>query len=90
MLLFLHSFNTLCTGGERTVKQLKTQWGAMKIEAKKEVSSHRKQIFKTGGGPQPKELSASVADLLSWLPKEFEVDTNPFDSDYVVGNIIYK
>ena len=78
----------MCTAGERTVQQLKIQWMAMKIEAKKEVSSHRKQNFKKGG-PQPKELSASVADLLSWLPKEFEVDTNPFDSDYMLGKIIY-
>ncbi|XP_046975565.1 uncharacterized protein LOC124541682 [Vanessa cardui] len=76
------SFNCMCQGAPRTVNQLKAQWGLMKIKEKKRKAEQRKELFKTGGGPPPvKEVPTE--DIGSWLPNEFVVDSNEFDSDNV-------
>lgn len=64
--------------------QLKTQWAATKIAAKKEFAEHRKEVFKTGGGSQPPEIPVNSNDISAWLPNEFVVDSNEFDSDSVM------
>lgn len=81
--LFYFSFNNLCKGSPRSLPQLKSQWTITKIQAKKDVSSHRREVNKTGGGPQPAEIVLSENDITVWLPNEFIVDTNEFDSDLV-------
>ncbi|XP_046976391.1 uncharacterized protein LOC124542494, partial [Vanessa cardui] len=79
---FLIYFNCMCQGAPRTVSQLKAQWGLMKIKEKKRKAEQRKELFKTGGGPPPvKEVPTE--DIGSWLPNEFVVDSNEFDSDNV-------
>lgn len=49
--------------------------------AKKENWNERSQIFKTGGGPPPESKPISSGDIRAWLPGEFEVEYNEFDSD---------
>ena len=72
----------------RTAQQLKTQWCAIKLEAKKELIRHRKTEIKIEDGPPPQELSESTADLISWLPKEYTAANNEVEIDYIVGIVI--
>lgn len=48
--------------------QLKTQWAATKIVARKEVAEHRKEVYKTGGGSQPPDIPVTSNDISVWLP----------------------
>ncbi|XP_037976501.1 uncharacterized protein LOC105385195 [Plutella xylostella] len=88
------AWNKLCstfnevnsTGLPRTVKNLKTQWSMIKMDKKKELSKERKSIMKTGGGSQS-PVNHDDDEILSWLPNEFVVDSNEFDSDSVRANI---
>ncbi|CAG4957826.1 unnamed protein product [Parnassius apollo] len=38
---------------------------------------------KTGGGPHPTTNPENADDICSWLPNEFVIDTNEFDSDEI-------
>lgn len=49
--------------------------------AKKEISNQRLDISKTGGGPPPPSKPVSSTEISAWLPGEFVVDYNEFDSD---------
>lgn len=82
------SFNTLCQGGPRNVSQLKSQWTFTKVQAKKDHSDQRKLINQTGGGPKPPDIDISSNDISVWLPNEFIIDSNEFDSDAVVTEYI--
>lgn len=77
----MNSFNNVCTGISRSIPQLKSQWGVIKMVAKKELWNERSAILKTGGGPPPEIKPVSSADISAWLPGEFTVDYNEFDSD---------
>ncbi|KAK4880499.1 hypothetical protein RN001_008645 [Aquatica leii] len=77
----LDSFNAMCNGKPRTVAQLKTQWSSLKLLAKKEVATERRELIKTGGGPQPPIGKTYYKYISAWLPNEFVVDKNEFDSD---------
>ncbi|XP_075149278.1 myb/SANT-like DNA-binding domain-containing protein 3 [Haematobia irritans] len=74
-------FNNMTSCGHRTVPQLKSQWTTIKIQAKKEMSEYRSQIRKTGGGQAPLGAPLQGNDIAIWLPNEFVVDENEFDSD---------
>ncbi|KAG7304948.1 hypothetical protein JYU34_010363 [Plutella xylostella] len=56
------------------------------MDKKKELSKERKSIMKTGGGSQS-PVNHDDDEILSWLPNEFVVDSNEFDSDSVRANI---
>lgn len=71
----------MCKGSKRTLPQLKTQWGATKVLAKKIKSVERREIAKTGGGPPPIVVPSTSDDISVWLPNEFVIDENEFDSD---------
>lgn len=71
----------------RTLQQIKAQWGFIKLTAKKQKFAERKERFRTGGGPPPPSESASGDDIALWLPHEFTVDSNPFDSDNQVNKL---
>ena len=65
----------------RSLPQIKTQWYYKNgcKEAKKNIE--KKQTSKTRGGPPPTIAPATCDDLTVWLPLEFTVDSNEFDSD---------
>ncbi|XP_017464967.1 PREDICTED: uncharacterized protein LOC108358256 [Rhagoletis zephyria] len=74
------SFNEICAT-KRTVIQLKSQWTIAKMTAKKAKSKERRELLKTGGGAQSVAEPLSNEDISVWLPNEFVVDFNSFDSD---------
>lgn len=49
--------------------------------AKTNNSAFIKNTKQTGGGPAPKPLSSVEEELVSRLPKHFEIDTNIYDSN---------
>ncbi|CAK1583380.1 unnamed protein product [Parnassius mnemosyne] len=50
---------------------------------KKIKSVECKNLLQTGGGPPPTTNSENTDDICSWLPNEFVIDTNEFDSDEI-------
>uniref|UniRef100_A0A1I8Q2D2 Regulatory protein zeste n=1 Tax=Stomoxys calcitrans TaxID=35570 RepID=A0A1I8Q2D2_STOCA len=76
-------FNSLCTSGIRNLTQLRSQWSTIKMTAKKEMLSYRKQAKLTGGGPPTSLAALSGNDIAVWLPEEFVIDDNEFDSDVI-------
>ncbi|CAG5043982.1 unnamed protein product [Parnassius apollo] len=79
----LCSFNSMCKGGTRTLPQIKSQWSIIKMTKKKIKSVERKNLRQTGGGPHPTTNPENADDICSWLPNEFVIDTNEFDSDEI-------
>ncbi|CAG4958973.1 unnamed protein product [Parnassius apollo] len=77
------SFNSMCKGGTRTLPQIKSQWSIIKMTKKKIKSVERKNLRQTGGGPHPTTNPKNGDDICSWLPNEFVIDTNEFDSDEI-------
>lgn len=65
----------------RTLQQIKAQWGIIKMFAKKKKFLERKERSQTGGGPPPTSEPPNGDDIAVWLPHEFTVDSNEFDSD---------
>lgn len=57
------------------------------MTVKKQKFEERKERFRTGGGPPPPSKSPSGDDIAAWLPHEFTVDSNQFDSDNQVHRI---
>lgn len=57
------------------------QWKYMKLTSKKELSSHRRAINKTGGGQKPPSPSPESKEIAEMIPLEFEIDYNEFDCD---------
>ncbi|CAG4986067.1 unnamed protein product [Parnassius apollo] len=79
----LCSFNSICKGGTCTLPQIKSQWSIIKMTKKKIKSVERKNLRQTGGGPHPTTNPENADDICSWLPNEFVIDTNEFDSDEI-------
>lgn len=77
----MFSFNNLCVGEERTITQLKNQWVSTKIAAKRQISERRKEMMKTSGGSLLTDEPVSSEEVTAWLPNEFVIDSNEFDSD---------
>lgn len=53
------------------------------MHKKRLKSTERKQVIATGGGPPPQQDPANSEDISVWLPNEFVIDTNEFDSDQI-------
>ena len=68
-------------GDVRTVSQIKEQWKALKIQAKKSYSNYKNELKATGGGPPPPEPKQFDQDIKDLIPNEFEELVNPFDDD---------
>lgn len=67
----------------RSINQLKCQWSVIKMTAKRDNAGAKRELFKTGGGPAIIQQETTSDDIRSWLPGEFAVDSNEFDSDQV-------
>ena len=65
----------------RTTAQLKALWKRMKMQAKKDVSAHKKAQRQTGGGGKPESPTASTQTIVDLIPSEFEELHNPYDDD---------
>lgn len=81
------SFNNVCKGAPRTLSQLKSQWTTTKIQAKKEIGEQRRNILKTGGGPQPVQIPVTAEEISVWLPNEFITDVNEYDCDAIIEEV---
>ncbi|KAJ9591278.1 hypothetical protein L9F63_002181 [Diploptera punctata] len=66
---------------ERSFNEIKQQWRCLKIQAKKSLSDHKRDIYKTGGDPKPISPPEEVAEL---IPLEFEEDHKEYDSNGIV------
>uniref|UniRef100_A0A336LTV0 Regulatory protein zeste n=1 Tax=Culicoides sonorensis TaxID=179676 RepID=A0A336LTV0_CULSO len=65
---------------KRDYKALKSCYHHLKMVAKKENAEFKRQKYATGGGPEPKELNAVSAKLISMLGARIEPLKNEFDS----------
>lgn len=68
---------------ERSLEQIQSQWRKIKSVAKTKNSSFLRQQRQTGGGPPPEPLSDFEEQLISRIPKQFEHDSNVFDSNAI-------
>ncbi|CAH2100933.1 unnamed protein product [Euphydryas editha] len=77
-------FNSL-NSRERDLTQLKIQWKGMKMTARKEYGTYKKDQNKTGGGPRPATPNEEIVEIKDLLnPAELLVDHNIYDSDGIV------
>ena len=79
-------FRAFCAkfGGRRTCKELKQQWGRMKMCAKKAFGDRRREATATGGGRgRSVEVTATMERIQAICPLDFVDRINPFDSDGV-------
>ena len=65
-------FNSSSKSGiERSGKQLRKCFENMKAAAKKANASHKREVYRTGGGPMPKQMSEldeqMIDTLVFWL-----------------------
>lgn len=79
-------FNTI-TGKSRSDGELKLAWKRMKLSAKSNLSAHRMEQAKTGGGEKPPSPSPEDLQIMSIAPHDFVIEVNDYDSDALV-NII--
>jgi hypothetical protein len=69
-------------GNHRSVKEVKSQWGRMKLHAKKLYHERKREAQATGGGRgRSIELSGSMERIFALCPLDFAERTNQFDSD---------
>lgn len=65
----------------RSIAEIKQQWRTIKLDAKKRVSTYRRECKQTGGGTKPESPNPATEELVRLLPQEFEEGVNEFDSD---------
>ncbi len=70
----------------RTVDQIKLLWSNMKRNAKTECAEHRRETFRTGGGPVVPNLSADSDRIASLIPAHIHPLSNEYDNDALVKN----
>jgi hypothetical protein len=75
------------TGKCRTDGEMKLAWKRMKLSAKSNISSHLKEVSKTGGGEKPPSPSPEDLQIMSIAPHDFIIESNDFDSDAVVSYV---
>lgn len=77
-------FNSTSNSGiERSCKQLRKCYENMKATAKKANASHKRELYRTGGGPMPKDAEISEIDkqMLDLLEDSIHPVPNVFDDD---------
>lgn len=57
----------------------------MKLAAKANLSLHRSEQLKTGGGEKPPSPSEADLEVMAIAPLDFIEETNAYDSDAVVS-----
>lgn len=61
----------------------------MKLSAKLNLSTHRSEQKKTGGGEKPPSPSPEDLEIMGIAPHDFVIEVNDYDSDAVVNKISY-
>ncbi|XP_046971886.1 uncharacterized protein LOC124538748 isoform X2 [Vanessa cardui] len=69
------------TGKCRSDADVKLAWKRMKLAAKANLSTHWKDLAKTGGGNKPKSPSQEDLATMNIVPCDFILEYNNFDSD---------
>lgn len=77
----VHQLFIASTENNRTLEQLQSQWRKIKSVAKSKNSLFLKQMKQTGGGPPPEPLNSVEEQLILRIPKQFEHDSNMYDSN---------
>ncbi|XP_063821426.1 uncharacterized protein LOC135071594 [Ostrinia nubilalis] len=78
-----NKFNEI-TGKLRSCAEMKLAWKRMKLSAKLNLSSHRREQTKTGGGPKPSSPSPEDLEIMAIAPHDFVIELNDYDSDAVI------
>ncbi|XP_022826145.1 uncharacterized protein LOC111356122 [Spodoptera litura] len=76
-----NSFNNMCAGGKRTISQLKSQWGIIKMNTKRMKIEERKHATASCGDPVSHESPDKVDDVNTLVPFEFMLETNKSNHD---------
>ncbi|XP_059056619.1 uncharacterized protein LOC131850426 [Achroia grisella] len=79
-----NKFNEI-TGNSRLDKELKMAWKRLKLSAKANISSFKRQQSQTGGGEKPQSPSQEDLDIMAIAPLDFVVEINTYDSDAVTA-----
>ncbi|XP_066963282.1 uncharacterized protein [Macrobrachium rosenbergii] len=74
-------YNTYGLGPKRTVAQVKTAWERLKIKAKHDQATRRRECLKTGGGPPPADVPDDSLKVLDVISEETAIPDCLFDSD---------
>ncbi|XP_023311562.1 uncharacterized protein LOC111692084 isoform X1 [Anoplophora glabripennis] len=65
----------------RDIPKIKQEWQRLKVQAKKNICSYKKDKLKTGGGPAPNEPTELDWIIYDLIPYEFQEDTSAYDCD---------
>lgn len=65
----------------RDIPKIKQEWQRLKVQAKKNICSYKKDKLKTGGGPPPNEPTEMDWIIYDLIPYEFREDTSAYDCD---------
>uniref|UniRef100_A0A2H1W293 Regulatory protein zeste n=1 Tax=Spodoptera frugiperda TaxID=7108 RepID=A0A2H1W293_SPOFR len=69
------SFNSMCAGGKRTISQLKSQWGIIKMNTKR-MRIEEKKLAMAGSSDPVQESPNKLDDIGTLLPFDFMLERN--------------
>ncbi|KAM8718844.1 hypothetical protein ACLKA7_001536 [Drosophila subpalustris] len=79
---------TSITGVQRTVSALKSKYEGLKRKSRTEFAEEKRNLFKTGGGPQSKTCDSAVSEqIIEMIGESATGGENVFDSDYVLCEV---
>lgn len=59
----------------------------MKLSAKANLSAHRQDQMRTGGGEKPKSPTQEDLAIMDIAPHDFIIEYNDYDSDAIIPQI---
>ncbi|XP_050724432.1 uncharacterized protein LOC127002480 isoform X2 [Eriocheir sinensis] len=68
-------------GPQRSEVQLKKVWERLKVKAKKSKADFKREVFKTGGGAPPPDMTSDCEQVLTLLGDDINDIGNPYDDD---------
>ncbi|XP_050706450.1 uncharacterized protein LOC126991828 [Eriocheir sinensis] len=68
-------------GPQRSEVQLKKVWERLKVKAKKSKADLKREVFKTGGGAPPPDMTSDCEQVLTLLGDDINDIGNPYDDD---------
>ncbi|XP_050704966.1 uncharacterized protein LOC126990388 isoform X2 [Eriocheir sinensis] len=74
-------FNAHNMGPQRSEVQLKKVWEQLKVKAKKSKADLKREVFKTGGGAPPPDMTSDCEQVLTLLGDDINDIGNPYDDD---------
>ncbi|XP_050724627.1 uncharacterized protein LOC127002587 [Eriocheir sinensis] len=74
-------FNAHNMGPQRSEVQLKKVWERLKVKAKKSKADLKREVFKTGGGDSPPDMTSDCEQVLTLLGDDINDIGNPYDDD---------